>query len=248
MLRFFRQIRQRLLTDNKFSKYLLYAIGEILLVVIGILIALQVDSWNEERKFKSSQRDFLEDLRTQVINDTTVRSSDKGWFSLLNNQTKRALYLLKNREFLEDSLEYQTVSEALGNAPILMPRTTSIVYSESTMDKIDPELNTEIIAYIQQINHSYNVFQKLSESLQSMSENRIIPNVDFNSSASTLTSRMVHYEFQAIKKNRELINVLHSSVIYRSGLIRDVESQIDHAHEIIVFIDSLLSRSTGKSM
>ena len=49
MLRFFRQIRQRLLTENKFSKYLLYAIGEILLVVIGILIALQVDSWNEER-------------------------------------------------------------------------------------------------------------------------------------------------------------------------------------------------------
>ena len=56
MLRFFRQIRQRLLTDNppdrasragKFSKYLLYAVGEILLVVIGILIALQIDSWNE---------------------------------------------------------------------------------------------------------------------------------------------------------------------------------------------------------
>ncbi len=42
MLRFFRQIRQRLLTDHKFSKYLLYAIGEILLVVIGILIALQI--------------------------------------------------------------------------------------------------------------------------------------------------------------------------------------------------------------
>ncbi len=49
MLRFFRQIRQRLITDNKFSKYLLYAVGEILLVVIGILIAFQVDNWNEEK-------------------------------------------------------------------------------------------------------------------------------------------------------------------------------------------------------
>ena len=47
MLRFFRQIRQRLLTDNKFSKYLLYAVGEILLVVIGILIALQIDTWKK---------------------------------------------------------------------------------------------------------------------------------------------------------------------------------------------------------
>jgi hypothetical protein len=47
MFHFFRKIRQRLLTDNKFSKYLLYAVGEILLVVIGILIGFQVDFWNE---------------------------------------------------------------------------------------------------------------------------------------------------------------------------------------------------------
>ena len=58
MLRFFRQIRQRLFNENppdqargagKFSKYLLYAVGEIILVVIGILIALQVNDWNESR-------------------------------------------------------------------------------------------------------------------------------------------------------------------------------------------------------
>ena len=51
MLRIFRKIRQRMLPDNKFSKYLLYAIGEILLVVIGILIALQVSNWNENMQF-----------------------------------------------------------------------------------------------------------------------------------------------------------------------------------------------------
>jgi hypothetical protein len=50
MIKFFRKIRQNLLTENKFSKYFLYAIGEILLVVIGILIALQIGDLNEERK------------------------------------------------------------------------------------------------------------------------------------------------------------------------------------------------------
>ncbi|MBT8293982.1 MAG: hypothetical protein KJN70_11965 [Eudoraea sp.] len=50
MIKFFRKIRQRLLTENKFSKYIMYAIGEIALVVIGILIALQVNNWNENRK------------------------------------------------------------------------------------------------------------------------------------------------------------------------------------------------------
>jgi hypothetical protein len=69
MLRFFRQIRQRLLTDNKFSKYLLYAVGEILLVVIGILIALQVDSWNESRKEADLEKDLLMGLRNDLEDD-----------------------------------------------------------------------------------------------------------------------------------------------------------------------------------
>jgi hypothetical protein len=56
MIKFFRRIRQKLVTENKpalpagrFSKYLLYAIGEILLVIIGILIALQINNWNDKR-------------------------------------------------------------------------------------------------------------------------------------------------------------------------------------------------------
>ncbi|MGB5405151.1 MAG: DUF6090 family protein, partial [Robiginitalea sp.] len=69
MLRFFRQIRQRLLTDNKFSKYLLYAIGEILLVVIGILIALQIDNWNEENKEKQRLNDFLTEIQNDLSDD-----------------------------------------------------------------------------------------------------------------------------------------------------------------------------------
>jgi hypothetical protein len=53
MIKFFRKIRQRLLSENKFSKYLIYAIGEIILDVIGILIALSINNWNENRKIKN---------------------------------------------------------------------------------------------------------------------------------------------------------------------------------------------------
>ena len=58
MIKFFRKIRQRLLTENKFSKYLIYAIGEIILVVIGILIALQINNWNENRKNRISESEY----------------------------------------------------------------------------------------------------------------------------------------------------------------------------------------------
>ena len=50
MVKIFREMRQELATQNKVAKYLRYAVGEILLVVIGILIALQVNNWNELRK------------------------------------------------------------------------------------------------------------------------------------------------------------------------------------------------------
>jgi len=50
MIKFFRHIRQRLIIENRVSKYLLYAIGEIVLVVIGILIALQINNWNDQKK------------------------------------------------------------------------------------------------------------------------------------------------------------------------------------------------------
>ena len=79
MLRFFRQIRQKLLTENKFSKYLLYAVGEILLVVIGILIALQVDTWNEGRKMVERERQVLQSLLSEIkTNMEVLRDCSEG--------------------------------------------------------------------------------------------------------------------------------------------------------------------------
>lgn len=62
MIKFFRKIRQKTLTENKFSKYLLYAIGEIVLVVIGILIALQINNWNELKKTTEKEKVFLKEI------------------------------------------------------------------------------------------------------------------------------------------------------------------------------------------
>lgn len=70
MIKFFRKIRQKLLSENKFRNYVLYAIGEIILVVIGILIALQINNWNEKQKTESKVQDYyvllLEDLNSDT--------------------------------------------------------------------------------------------------------------------------------------------------------------------------------------
>ncbi len=72
MIKFFRKIRQRLLTENKFSKYLLYAIGEIALVVIGILIALSINNWNEGRKIQDLVKSQLLNLASSLESESSM--------------------------------------------------------------------------------------------------------------------------------------------------------------------------------
>ena len=69
MIKFFRKIRQRLLSENKFSKYLLYAVGEIVLVVIGILIALQINNWNDHKKERAVEIKILNEILSNLEHD-----------------------------------------------------------------------------------------------------------------------------------------------------------------------------------
>ncbi len=86
MIKFFRHIRQRLLTENKLSKYLIYAIGEIILVVIGILIALQINNWNEARKAYNNELQIYSKLLID-LNDQ-FKSTINNINSIQNNLDK----------------------------------------------------------------------------------------------------------------------------------------------------------------
>ena len=76
MIKFFRKIRQRLLTENKFSKYLIYAIGEIILVVIGILIALSINNWNNRNKEEQKEfvyiKSMIEDIESDIMQSENI--------------------------------------------------------------------------------------------------------------------------------------------------------------------------------
>ena len=69
MIPFFRKIRHKLANENKFIQYSRYAIGEILLVVLGILIALQINQWNENRKENIALQVLTENLNNEFRNN-----------------------------------------------------------------------------------------------------------------------------------------------------------------------------------
>ncbi len=74
MIKFFRKIRYDLMEQNKTGKYLKYAIGEIILVVIGILIALSINNWNEKSKDSVREREILVDLKTSLEDNLDLYS------------------------------------------------------------------------------------------------------------------------------------------------------------------------------
>jgi len=89
MLKFFRKIRQGLLEKGKFQQYVLYAFGEILLVVIGILIALQINNWNQDKKDRESERYFLSQLVLEIDEDILALEQE-------NNRLQNQLPAIEN--------------------------------------------------------------------------------------------------------------------------------------------------------
>jgi hypothetical protein len=100
MINFFRKIRQQLLKENKFSKYLIYAVGEIFLVVTGILIAVQVSNWNDSKKSDARMENLLDAIEKDLIDNIKLSNrvygslsrSDSITFLILNNQITRENY------------------------------------------------------------------------------------------------------------------------------------------------------------
>ena len=76
MIKFFRKIRQNFLIENNVSKYMLYAIGEIVLVIIGILFALQINNWNNENNLQIESQNFSARLLNEVINNIKITDAE----------------------------------------------------------------------------------------------------------------------------------------------------------------------------
>jgi len=147
MIKFFRKIRQRLLTENKFSKYLIYAMGEIILVVIGILIALQINNWNENRVNNNLQKQLLATLKIEFSKNqellteaTTKHQSVVRLLEELNNTIAPEPQEISNKRL--DSLMF-----GLGWVPSYQPN-DGVLNSIISSGRISLIKNNEISSMI----------------------------------------------------------------------------------------------------
>lgn len=91
MITFFRKLRKKFIGGGNVRKYLLYAVGEIMLVVVGILIALQVNNWNEERKAKILETEVLKELSSDMQQDILSLENDVA----LNKRFINSILIIK---------------------------------------------------------------------------------------------------------------------------------------------------------
>lgn len=140
MIKFFRHIRQRMIKENRASKYLLYAIGEIVLVVIGILIALQINTWNEERKTAEHERLYLERLLSENQQDIEtfsvfIKNLEKGI------ETVKAMSIAMKDESTPDTTLVKSTNDYMAFGSIY-PVFTS---SRSTFEDLASTGNLKVI-------------------------------------------------------------------------------------------------------
>tara|TARA_B100000497_G_C7596238_1_gene358459 strand:+ start:123 stop:848 length:726 start_codon:yes stop_codon:yes gene_type:complete len=105
MIKFFRKIRQKLLSEGKNGKYLKYAIGEILLVIIGILIALQINNWNEWEKDRKKEQKILIQIENNVEESIAIWERAVEIMELSNNHYQIVLAAKNNNYTHSDSLQ-----------------------------------------------------------------------------------------------------------------------------------------------
>tara|TARA_R110000744_G_scaffold83679_2_gene163861 strand:- start:6471 stop:7256 length:786 start_codon:yes stop_codon:yes gene_type:complete len=149
MIKFFRKIRQNLLSEGKTGKYLKYAIGEIILVVIGILIALQINNWNQNQKDRELGINYLNRITIDIKKDTIILNQKNN---LADKLTKGYLDFIremyKKQESKEEFIKLMSSVEFNVDDLIL----TDIAYSElvntGNLDLIyDDNLRNQITDY-----------------------------------------------------------------------------------------------------
>ena len=101
MISIFRKLRKKFLKENRITNYLLYAIGEIALVMIGILLALQVNNWKEKRQQRQQLNTILKTISNDLVRDTITASAIIKFYE--DNQ-KNSLRII-NKEITKDNFD-----------------------------------------------------------------------------------------------------------------------------------------------
>ena len=219
MLTFFRRIRKGLLEGGRTSKYLLYAIGEIALVVFGILIALQINNWNEEQKAQRYEYKLLGELLNNLSFDIEHNTR-----KIENNKSTKASceiivhHLTENLPF-HDSLEYHFANAHNWNIAIIRDNAYQNAKTYG-LDFISDDTIKRELSWTYEANIDF--LDELGDRQNLFYYNVVVPTLSelFDSShpkrwadpLSTASYKMVPLDYTKLKSDHKYLHILRSTI------------------------------------
>jgi hypothetical protein len=240
MIKFFRKIRQKLLTENKFSKYLIYAVGEILLVVIGILIALQINNWNEGRKMEKLELSLLKEMKDNLRADIQDINNNIGFHERGIQSANIILYSFENNLPYND-----TLNKHYGKVPMI-PRFLMSENAYNSMNKegmriIQNDSLRNAITYHYESAFSFLMDWNDAEWNTQMQDHRELYRKYFKTF--NFWGDLIPVDYDKLRENQEYINYLNNRIGWLTPIIGMYKRNgIGRAEKLIEVIDKELER------
>ncbi len=234
MIKFFRKIRQNLLSEGKTGKYFKYAIGEIVLVVIGILIALQINNWNTTRIESKASANLMARLLVESKKNEEALSENIKRIESLMTDSERLLQFMGNNFTDKNEKTIDTLIYSVLESPVLK-------YKSSTLDEALSSGAISLIAsdslrdFLYQIPSIYADLQRREKNEDIDGSDNFVPYLYDN-----ISLRQVDYSFAPIKHRigKSKLHYSDNRIILKD---RKFENMVDNK---MFLLSSLLSRNT----
>jgi len=212
MLHFFRKIRHDLIANSQTFKYLKYAIGEVILVVLGILIALQINNWNEQKKQDLKKQVYIDRLKYDLVRDTVHLH-----YYIIECNKKVKLWRITAEEIQKPNTALDTIISILRNSTLAIPRYTqqnkatySSLMSNGNIDLFYEDHMVMLIDFYKLREGNQNTIIS-TEKYINRHYNELIKNLGFSiiKDETTTYHQKVSFEIDTAKKIRILSDYLY---------------------------------------
>lgn len=172
MLKIFRKVRHNMIKNKKVTSYILYAIGEIFLVMIGILLALQVNNWNEERQHKLELKNILTTVQYDLETDTLVATQVTRLYDTLQVKSNLIINRQLKKENYKDCLECTSLTTFYSPFNI---QTKGYELLKNVVGQNTPNQKDSLVTDIIQV---YDLFKPVIEKNNERLENEVMKNIN----------------------------------------------------------------------
>lgn len=247
MIKFFRKIRQKLIEQGKTTNYLKYAVGEIVLVVIGILIALSINNWHEEQANTKIERNYMKNLLEDLQNDTIIYSKYATNNIVVYQYIDSLVFYLKR----PDRKEY--TSKTSYWARMMTTKFSRAQPVERTFEQMKSSGQLKLIKNHKVADGISQYYNSLSE-LQQYNEAAILWLADYLKAVGRVFDGEVLLKIlkerkqqntdsaTLITENREIINELLASAQYIYGVVKISEIVCDKRNEAALDLIDLIKK------